>query len=268
MPEFIVEFWKLVAPGLPSAFALLAGLYLGHVLTRRQSGEDFDRQREAAAEDRETLRAEFVADRDKEREMFVADRAEDRKAEVDREQRDWERRLVKEVCAPAMASTEAAGMALRELEAFVSRFQEGNLLASDAPLDQNALKLAIRIADTYLEMSADVRRLGSSVGIRTSSAILLAFYQLQKDPLPDDMERMFDGDHDAELEALSEDLQERVNGCTILGRVLGSLVLNPPPSNSPADVEAFEDLVISFLGLADPDSDPESGGDADKLDAG
>ncbi len=72
VPDFIVEIAKLAAHGLPSAIALLAGLYFGHKLTRPQSQDDFDRQRGAANEDREALRAEFVEDRNREREMFVA----------------------------------------------------------------------------------------------------------------------------------------------------------------------------------------------------
>ena len=264
VPEFIVEFAKLVAPGLPTAIALLAGLYIGHVLTRRQSREDFDRQRDAAREDRETLRTEFVEDRNREREMFVADRAEDRKAEVDREQRDWERQIVREVCAPAMASIGSACDDLLELSVFVDIFRAGDHYDGKRPRSSQGHELAGRTLGSQLQMIDDVTRVTMEIGLSTSTLLLTELARLSDGPVASNMASLLDGKHDDQVEMLDKKIRSRIIRYSNFRRVLGNLVLNPPPSNSPVAVKAFEDSVRSFLRPDDPESADDSEGSDEK----
>jgi|GEM_PF-3058739 ABC-type transport system involved in cytochrome bd biosynthesis fused ATPase/permease subunit len=109
--EAIIRILEILIP----LIAVLLAARFSHLWTRSQSAEDFKRQRKAAIEDREALRAEFVEDRNREREMFVADRAEDRKVEVDRKQRQWERRIISEKCEPLVDAIEILHSATAEL---------------------------------------------------------------------------------------------------------------------------------------------------------
>ncbi len=112
-------------------------------------------------------------------------------------------------------------------------------------------------------MSDDVGDISQAIGMSTSAALLDALSQLLRGVPPHDFADLLDGKHDSQLEALENDIRERINRCSFFGRVLGNLVFNPPTSNSPADVEAFNEDMRSFLAQADPDFGASADEEAD-----
>ena len=73
---------------------------------------------------------------------------------------------------------------------------------------------------------------------------------------------MLDGRDDPKLESLSKELRGKISRLSILARLIGNLVRNPPLNASPKEADAFEADVREFLVLIESDSEPDPDGPA------
>ena len=178
--------------------------------------------------------------------------------EIDREQRDWGRRIVKKICAPAVASTMAARKDIQELEVFVTAFRRNILPGTSEEIRSRSYELARRTLDQSVQMDHDITGVAMAIDVPTGSVLLDAFNRLARGSVPGNLPQMLDGRHDPQLESLSKELQGKISRLSILGRLIGNLVRNPPLNDSPREAAAFEDDVRKFLVLIESDSERET----------
>jgi len=90
--------------------------------------------------------------------------------------------------------------------------------------------------------------------------MLDAFNRLAMGSVPGNLPQMLDGRHDPKLESLSKELRGKISRLSILARLMGNLIRNPPLNASPKEADVREVLV-----LIESDSEPDPDGPAPML---
>ncbi len=111
-------------------------------------------------------------------------------------------------------------------------------------------------------LAGDITSVAMVIDVLTSSVLLYAFNRLARGSVPGNLSQMLDGRHDPKLESLSKELRGKISQLSILARLIGNLVRNPPLNASPKEVDAFEADVREFLVLIESDSEPDPDGPA------
>lgn len=106
-------------------------------------------------------------------------------------------------------------------------------------------------------LAGDITSVAMVIDVLTSSVLLDAFNRLAMGSVPGNLPQMLDGRHDPKLESRSKELRGKISRLSILARLIGNLVRNPPLSASPKEADVREVLV-----LIESDSEPDPDGPA------